>query len=87
MMGNTNEWMESPFGTSYQADAYRTIRGGAYNSGTINDVSSDYRVTFDPVNEFGSVGFRVAAVPEPASLLVFLLGSSLLARTKSKIEK
>ena len=82
MMGNANEWTENPFAASYETDSYRTIRGGAYNSGTINDVSSNYRVAFDPINEYSSVGFRVAAVPEPSSLLVLLFGSSLLARSK-----
>ncbi len=85
MMGNANEWMENPFDTSSsQTDSNRTIKGGNYRSITLRNLESDIRADLNPENEYGTVGFRVAAVPEPSSLLVFLLGSSFLARTKKQ---
>ncbi len=65
MMGNVWEWMESPNGDpTYGADYPRGMRGGPYfDSG--NYLASSNRISYDPLNEGSSLGFRVASnVPE-----------------------
>jgi formylglycine-generating enzyme len=59
MMGNVWEWTE---------DSSGVIRGGAYgNDGEY--LRSSVRISsFDPTTENGPIGFRVAAIPEPATM-------------------
>jgi formylglycine-generating enzyme len=59
MMGNVWEWTE---------DSSGVIRGGAYgNDGEY--LRSSVRISsFDPTTENGLLGFRVAAIPEPATM-------------------
>jgi formylglycine-generating enzyme required for sulfatase activity len=64
MMGNVWEWMETSSGV---------IRGGSFGSNE-SYLRSSYRYGFDPSNENYSVGFRVVAVPEPATALSLVLG-------------
>ena len=79
MMGNVWEWLESPFSPGdYAMDSNRCIRGssfGGYNHDSF--LKSFYDSVNTPDGEFGGMGFRVASVPEPCSLM--LLGVSALA--------
>ncbi|MCC6356642.1 MAG: SUMF1/EgtB/PvdO family nonheme iron enzyme [Verrucomicrobiae bacterium] len=69
--GNVREWNETIVsGTS------RILRGGAWLSSAANLESSD-RLTSSPLSELSVNGFRVAAIPEPGSLVV--LGVAALA--------
>jgi formylglycine-generating enzyme required for sulfatase activity len=80
MMGNVWEWMENPFFSpssdpQYNSTDYpRGVRGGSYSTywGTI--ISSDLGTDGTPTNEFNGLGFRVASIPEPASIILFGAG-------------
>jgi formylglycine-generating enzyme required for sulfatase activity len=75
--GNVREWNDAVISGSL-----RGLRGGAFDGGEGN-LRSSSRGLFGPANEFVSIGFRVASVPEPTSvLLTMLAGGVMLARRK-----
>jgi formylglycine-generating enzyme required for sulfatase activity len=73
MMGNVFEWNETPFGSRFG------IRGGSYVN-TEDGLGSSGRNQGYPGIELISVGFRVASIPEPATLLLLGLGGLVLRR-------
>jgi formylglycine-generating enzyme required for sulfatase activity len=75
MMGNVREWNETLIGSN------RGLRGGSYGS-AVATLESSYRVNNDPGNEYSTLGFRVASVPEPVSLVLLSLGGLALRRRK-----
>lgn len=76
MMGNVWEWNESAMdGTLNVMTEARVRRGGGYNNCTENDLLSSYRVSNAPMGDAGYTGFRVVAIPEPATALSLVLGS------------
>ncbi len=80
MMGNVYEWMESPwYSGDYLPESTRVGHGGAFNS---NDTKLRLksRGYIDVGDEYHSIGFRVAAIPEPATLLLIGLGGLFLRR-------
>lgn len=80
MMGNLQEWM-SP-GPAGRPDR-RRIRGGTAFHGSFA-LHSDYRDLYSsPSSEIQTVGFRVATIPEPATVFLFGMGG-LLLRGKKK---
>ena len=75
MMGNVWEWNETLIGST------RGIRGGSYcNYGS--SLRSSARVDGAPLNGNDGIGFRVASVPEPTTILLFGLGGLMLRKRK-----
>ncbi|MCA9101328.1 MAG: SUMF1/EgtB/PvdO family nonheme iron enzyme [Planctomycetales bacterium] len=62
--GNVWEWNEAVISSSF-----RGLRGGSFLSRASN-LHADYRSLFYPALEGNSVGFRVATVPEPSTMLL-----------------
>jgi sulfatase modifying factor 1 len=78
--GNAIEWNEtliSPF--------TRDIRGGAWTPLSLSDsLSSSSRRNFFPTSASSVIGFRVASIPEPSTLLLAALSAlGLLMRRRS----
>ncbi len=72
MMGNVCEWNETEIGSS------RGLRGGSYHiSGYY--LRSSGRDCYTPYHEYLFIGYRVASVPEPCTLVLMSLGGLLLA--------
>ncbi|MCP4245749.1 MAG: formylglycine-generating enzyme family protein [bacterium] len=75
--GNLWEWNETDF---YGVGVYRAIRGGSfYDEGWLHAAS---RVITIPTSEIFHIGFRVAQVPEPATLSLLALGALLVTRRR-----
>jgi len=81
--GNVWEWAESDFdGTNDSATGSRVLRGGGWVRASGGLQASDRSVGTPSFGD-GSVGFRVAAVPEPSTLWMMLTGAiSLMIRRK-----
>ena len=80
MVGNVMEWTDNtPYGSSSgNPTSARRLRGGAYNTNTAD--ITDPKTAYNPLQEYTYVGFRVAAIPEPASIaLIGLFGGGILA--------
>ncbi len=69
MMGNVWEWNESAVDGSDSLTANRVFRGGsAY--GNEGGLRSSYRASGSPAGGDYDIGFRVAAIPEPSSIML-----------------
>jgi formylglycine-generating enzyme required for sulfatase activity len=76
--GNVWEWNDAVISGSA-----RGLRGGSFNFGENNLRSSDGNFIVGPSVASSNVGFRVASVPEPTSMvLTMLAGGVMLARRK-----
>jgi len=81
MMGNVFEWTESPYDSGqYQSGSFRSLRGGSYSSYDVSALASYSRNSVNPIYDYNLVGFRVASVPEPATVLLLSLGGLFLRR-------
>jgi formylglycine-generating enzyme required for sulfatase activity len=77
MMGNAWEWTESPWLTgAYEASSARVLRGSGWIDDSYYLASSNRYNGVNPTIELNDIGFRVASVPEPGSL-VMLAGIAL----------
>ena len=75
MMGNVWEWNETLI-----AYSYRGARGGSFFANDGFTLASNHRHFMYPDDEWWTVGFRVASVPEPATLILLSLGGLVLRR-------
>ncbi|RKY04300.1 MAG: hypothetical protein DRP56_10190 [Planctomycetota bacterium] len=89
MMGNVWEWMENPYYIGdYLSGSGRGIRGGTYDASVTSSaygLSSPVRYDNHPYNAYiegSSIGFRVASVPEPATLVLLAFGGILIRKMK-----
>jgi sulfatase modifying factor 1 len=76
MMGNVWEWNETLIGSD------RGVRGGSYYLNFDFNLRSSIRNYGTPISELNGIGFRVASVPEPATICLLALGSLTLIRKK-----
>jgi formylglycine-generating enzyme required for sulfatase activity len=66
-------------------DSDPVLRGGNWSYSTADSVSSSYRyLSTNPTNEDYSIGFRVASIPEPNSIMLILAGVAGLALMRCK---
>ena len=74
--GNVYEWNESAFaGTNSSSSEARAVRGGAWFDDVIF-LRSSFRGSMGPAGENGSIGFRVASVPEPSTYALLLMAGA-----------
>jgi formylglycine-generating enzyme required for sulfatase activity len=78
IMGNVWEWNETMIAST---PPYRGFRGGSY-ADSDELLRSAYRYGNDPYNDYSVVGFRVASIPEPSTLLLLGLGVIFLKRKR-----
>ena len=76
MGGNAREWEETEIDLVNNNHLYlRGVRGGYWYFAPW-DLRVEFRHSFAPGIENGLIGFRVASIPEPSSLLLGALGMS-----------
>jgi formylglycine-generating enzyme required for sulfatase activity len=68
--GNVWEWNEAVM------DASRGMRGGAFDYYFASHLLASDRNSYYPPGEDGDIGFRVARIPEPASIALLLSGAA-----------
>jgi formylglycine-generating enzyme required for sulfatase activity len=73
MAGDVREWDETLISGSF-----RGLRGGSYRQ-EADAAFALWRDYDNPYDEFNDMGFRVASVPEPSTLILAALGFALLA--------
>jgi len=77
MMGNIREWNETLFPGSL-----RGVRGGSFY-GNEGPLASSAQISTTPPSEGFYAGFRVASIPEPATICLLGLGALSLIRRKN----
>ncbi len=68
--GNLWEWNETVMSTG----SSRGVRGGGWDAYSA-DLDASYRIYSYPTVEYGTVGFRVASIPEPSTLTLLGIGA------------
>ena len=77
MAGNVWEWND----LSGVSGLSRGLRGGSWGT-TENGLLSSFRIDFDPSNANDYIGFRLASIPEPSTVLLGLLPTACLLRRR-----
>jgi len=77
--GNAFEWNDAViYGSS------RGQRGGSWGSDGVNLASADRYYAGGPSNESADLGFRVASVPEPTTVMLTILASGVLVTRRKR---
>ncbi len=71
--GNVDEWQETEFDLLNDGESSRIFRGGSWHSGEV-PLASSRRRNSDPAIGNTIVGFRIASIPEPSTLVLSSLG-------------
>jgi len=83
MGGNVGEWTEGLYWPDYGPGGnMRRVRGGSFGDGDyflLSDLTNGYSPTLE-----SGTGFRVAFVPEPATLGVLALGGMAMLRRRRR---
>lgn len=75
--GNVNEWHESAYdGVNDSPSENRVIRSGDWSDAANGLRSSGRNLIPAPTLSDAGVGFRVASVPEPSSVILLILGAA-----------
>ncbi|GAH06869.1 unnamed protein product, partial [marine sediment metagenome] len=72
--GNVWEWNEAVVIPSSTSTPARALRSGHWSSSNSGNLSASGRSLGHPWVESNDIGFRVASIPEPSTLLLSLLG-------------
>lgn len=75
--GNIRQWTESSFA------GHRGLGGGGFEA-VAGQIAADFRDDHYPSSADSSIGFRIAEVPEPASLCLLAAGGILLVRRRGR---
>jgi formylglycine-generating enzyme required for sulfatase activity len=78
--GNVWEWNEAVI---WYFGSYRGLRGGSYWTSD-SELQASYRYFYSPMYEGVHFGFRVSEVPEPASMILILIGGIGLFKRSRK---
>ena len=74
MMGNEWEWVETPNGSDF------SVRGGCFDYYDFG-LSSSFRFPLTYL-DYSTVGFRIASIPEPCTIMLLGLGGLLMRKRK-----
>jgi len=75
MMGNVQEWIETAKdGLLDDLSERRTLRGGGITS-LVDELGALERLDEGPTEFSSTIGFRVAAIPEPSSVVLLVVGA------------
>jgi len=77
--GNVWEWNETLF-----SGTFRILRGSSWANDGSSDMRAALRFISDPTREFEFRGFRVATIPEPASITLCLAGVLMLVLKRTR---
>ena len=78
MGGNVWEWNET-----IEQGPYRGLRGGSFRNDEMR-LRAAYRTHHNPASEYDNFGFRIAEIPEPATLGLLALGGVAILKRRRK---
>lgn len=76
--GNVLEWTD----TSVPVTLYCVLRGASFNDYNVENMRADHRDNASPASGYYTLGFRIAEVPEPATITLLILGGMAMMRRR-----